>query len=219
MIRAALLAVLLWPAAARAATSPLVGTWMKDGAVYSEVRADGTGRVHGQNVRWKADAKTLSIFYPSGEVEVMSWKIAGKTLTVTMGGQSDVMTRGGGKAAAAPAATKAGGDKLSKLLLSSPWCSFTYNKISGSSHQERVVFRADGTWGSGARGESYSSGQYGTVAGQTDSASGGRWQVKSGELWLASGGEPLQNAGLTVTQNSNGYPILKTGNKEYSSCR
>jgi len=137
-----LLAALLAPSAF-AAPSPLIGVWHKDGAPYAELRADGSGQVGGERVAWKADAKTLKLIYPSGDVEAMSWKISGKLLTVVMDGETDVLTRGGGKpdapaakAAKAPPAEKAGGDKLSTLLLSTPWCHFRYNKISGSSHQD-----------------------------------------------------------------------------------
>ena len=110
-------------------------------------------------------------------------------------------------------------DELSALLLSSPWCSFSYNKVSGASRQERVVFWADGTWGSGARAESYSSGAYGSVAGQRNSGSGGRWQARGGRLLMSEGNGPLEDVGLTVSRNSNGYFILKAEGKEYAQCR
>ncbi len=236
MVKALALALLL--AVPAAAASPLVGKWEKGGSPYAELRADGTGSVRGEGVAWSADAKTLTLIYEDGTVEAMSWKLKDQTLTVNMNGQADVMTRAGakakskpgaksgGKAAAAEAPSKAGGDKLSKLLMSSAWCHFRYNKVSGTSKQERVVFRADGTWSSGARGETYSSGMYGTVSGQTDSSAGGRWKTK-GSTWLtttgasllmSTGNGPLEDAGLSISQNSNGYPILNAGGKEYSSC-
>ena len=150
----------------------------------------------------------------------MAYLLQNDQLTVVMDGESVTYQRaaktraGAGKAPAA----KAGKDKLSALLLSSAWCSFTYNKISGTSHQERVVFSADGRWGLGARGETYSSGANGSVAGQSDSSSGGRWVAKGGSLLMSTGGGDLEDIGLSVTKNSNGYPILKSGSKEYSSC-
>lgn len=238
MKRLAALAVLLAAAPAFAA-SPLVGKWKKDGALYATVNADGTGFVHGQNARWKADGDVLTLAYDDGDVEVMKWRIDGDRLTVDMNGQKDSMTRMSGGASKAAAKTEKGGktektgkaeaagsDKLSRLLLSTAWCHFRYNQVSGSSHQERVVFRADGTWRKGARGESYSSGMYGTASGQTDSTAGGRWKTK-GSTWLTTtgaslllseGNGPLQDAGLEISENSNGYPILKVGGKEYSSC-
>ena len=112
-------------------------------------------------------------------------------------------------------------DRLSQLLLSSPWCSFSYNKISGASHTSRVQFSQNGTWSSGSRGETYSSGQYGSVAGQHDGQAGGQWQVQDGQLLMSA---PPQSYALTpvslqVKQNSNGYPILVADGVEYSQCR
>lgn len=235
--RGSLAALLLVLPLAASAASPLVGKWVKNGAPYADVRADGTATLRGERVAWKADGKTLTLVYGNGAVEVMSWKISGRTLTVEMGGQTDSAERAGAPAegkkgakdakAAPAAAEKAGGDKLSKLLMSSAWCYMRYNKIAGTTHTERVTFRADGTWSSGARGEVYSSGANGTAYGQTDTASGGRWKTK-GSTWLTTtgasllmskGNGPLEDVGLSVSQNSNGYPILNAAGKEYSSCR
>ncbi|MDX6771030.1 MAG: hypothetical protein SF051_15980 [Elusimicrobiota bacterium] len=203
------------------AASPLVGTWNKDGSVLASLKADGSGVVRGETVRWRASADTLTLVYEEGEVETMTYKLAGDALTVTMDGQTEVYTRAGAKkpAAKGAAAAPAGSDSLSKLLLSSAWCHFRYNQHAGTTKQERVVFRADGTWTSGARGETYSSGRNGTAYGQSDSASGGRWQAKGGRLFLSEAGAAPQDAGLTVTRNSNGYPILNADGKEYSQCR
>lgn len=216
-----LAALLLIAAPCARAASPLVGVWNRDGVPYAELRSDGRGEVDHEPMRWKADARILTLSYDRGEVQTMFYAIQGKSLTVLMNGKTYAYTRGAKAASpknAPAAAAKAGKDELSKLLLSSAWCSFSYNKISGASHQERVVFRANGSWDSGGRAESYSSGAGGTVAGQSNSSSGGRWQVKGPSLLMSSGGAPLADTGLSVTRNSNGYPILKTGGKEYSSC-
>lgn len=216
-----LLPLCLLLAAAAPAGDAIIGTWLKDGVPFAELRADGRGRVDHDAVSWKADGRVLRLTYASGETETMPYAIRKGVLTVEMDGGTETYTRAAAKPAAnagkAPA-EKAGKDQLSALLLSSPWCHFRYNKISGSSHQERVVFRRDGTWGSGARGESYSSGPAGTVSGQSDSSSGGRWQAKGATLLMSTGGGPLEDTGLSISRNSNGYPILKTGNKEYASC-
>lgn len=221
MIKTALLLLAL--ATPASAASPLVGSWNKDGVPASVVRADGTATVEGEAVRWKASGKTLTLTYADGRVETMAYVLDGDTLTVTMEGESEVYTRAKpaakGKASAAPAPTPAGKDKLSTMLTGSAWCYFYYNKISGTSKQERVVFNKNGTWGSGARGETYSSGMYGTVSGQSDSGSGGRWAVKGGSLLMSEGGAALEDVGLKVSKNSNGWPILNAGGKEYSSCR
>jgi hypothetical protein len=173
-------------------------------------------------VRWKASGNTLTLRYADGRAEVMEYALRGDVLTVTMEGESETYTRAGKPKAAkdkAAAPAPAGKDKLSTMLTGSAWCYFRYNKVSGTSKQERVVFSKNGTWGSGARGETYSSGMYGTVSGQSDSASAGRWAVKGKSLLMSEGGGALEDVGLSVSYNSNGYPILNAAGKEYSSCR
>lgn len=111
--------------------------------------------------------------------------------------------------------------QLSQLLLSSAWCSFTYNNVSGASHQTRVQFSANGHWSAGSRGETYSSGPNGSVAGQHDAGTGGQWAVQQGQLFMSNQPETpaLPPVNLTITRNSNGYPILTADGTEYSSCR
>jgi hypothetical protein len=190
------------------------------------LKADGSGTVRGEAVRWQSKAGFLALQYASGNQELMMYAVKGDKLTVMMNNQSMTLTRGAGKPAKAAkpgkaekTASKTPKDDLSALLLSSPWCSFTYNQVSGASHTERVVFHQGGTWSSGARGESYSSGMYGAVAGQSDSTNGGRWQARGGSLFMSAGAGPMEDTGLLVTRNSNGYPILRSGKKEYSQCR
>ena len=119
-----------------------------------------------------------------------------------------------------PQARQAGTDQLSQLLLSSSWCSFTYNKISGASNTTKVTFYANGQWGLGARGETYNSGANGSVYGQHDSSNGGQWAVQNGMLLMSSQAVPQLTPipDFRVTQNSNGYPILFSMGKEYSRC-
>ncbi len=119
------------------------------------------------------------------------------------------------------APTDAPSAQLSHLLLSSAWCSFTYNKVSGASHQTRVQFSANGHWSSGSRGETYSSGSNGSVAGQHDEETGGQWVVQQGQLFMSNPPETpaLSPVNLTIRRNSNGYPILTADGTEYSSCR
>ena len=114
----------------------------------------------------------------------------------------------------------AGNDQLSRLLTSSAWCSFSYNKISGASSQTRVQYFANGTWAVGGQSETYNSGANGTVAGQYNSNNGGLWEVRNGQLWGSYGDAPVQLVQpFSVTQNSNGSPIINSLGKEYSSCR
>ena len=71
--------------------------------------------------------------------------------------------------------TAQAGGLSSQLLLSSAWCSFSYNKISGTTKTTRARFYSNGTYGFGNQRESQSSGQYGSVYGQNNGGSGGRW--------------------------------------------
>lgn len=111
--------------------------------------------------------------------------------------------------------------QLSQLLLSSAWCSFSYNKVSGASHQTRVQFSKNGTWGAGSRGETYSSGPNGSVAGQHDQETGGQWAVQQGQLFMSNPPETpsLTPVQLAIKRNSNGYPILVADGAEYSQCQ
>ena len=114
----------------------------------------------------------------------------------------------------------AGNDQLSQLLLSSAWCSFHYNKNTGSSSSSRYQFYRDGTWSNGARTETWNSGANGTVNGQYDSGNRGRWEVRNGTLFVSTPDNPMLQpvAGFNVTRNSNGYPIINADGREFSSC-
>ncbi len=58
------------------------------------------------------------------------------------------------------------------------------------------------------------------MAGQYNSNNGGLWEVRNGQLWGSYGNAPLQLVQpFSVTRNSNGYPIINSLGKEYSSCR
>jgi hypothetical protein len=130
-----------------------------------------------------------------------------------------VMTRGAAKkpaAAAKPAATE---QEAVQFLTANPWCSFTYNQRSGTSTRERVVFRPDGTVSQQGGAETHSSGRSGTVAGQHASGNQGRWRVRGGQLELSADGAKWAPQPLEVTKNSNGYPIIKSGGKEYMVCQ
>ncbi len=208
----------------QAKNTALVGTWEKDGVFYAELKADGSGTVEDQPITWSTLGRMLFLTHPDGATETLAFTLKGDSLQVLSDGKLTDFSRGKGgskKSQASPKKKEQARDdsgQLAALLTSSPWCSFTYNKISGASKQERIVFRPNGTWGSGSRAESYSSGQYGSAAGQRDSAGGGRWEARGARLFLSEGSASLEDAGLSVTRNSNGYPILRSGKKEYSQC-
>ena len=107
-----------------------------------------------------------------------------------------------------------------QLLTSRAWCSFTYNKVSGTSTTRRVVFRPDGVMLMNAGGETYSSGSGGTYAGQSNRAGAMRWQVQNLRLYIDAGdGVGFQDVGLNATRNSSGAVILSSLGREYAMCR
>jgi len=105
------------------------------------------------------------------------------------------------------------------LLTSSAWCTFTYNKTTGYSHSKRFHFNANGTYGTGSRGEGYSSGSGGSMASQRNASGDGLWKVDKGELLMSEGGGRLELVRTVVKRNNNGYPIIVADGVEYSQCR
>jgi hypothetical protein len=105
-----------------------------------------------------------------------------------------------------------------ELLLSSAWCTFSYNKTTGYSSSKRVAFSPDGTYAVGSRGEGGSSGRGGSMASQRDSGGGGRWRVQNGELFLSEGGQ-LEHVPTVLRRNNNGYPVIVADGAEYAQCR
>ena len=106
-----------------------------------------------------------------------------------------------------------------ELLLSSAWCSFTYNQTTGYSKTTRVKFNKNGTYGTGGRAEGYSSGKSGTYSSQKDSSGAGKWKVVKGELYISEGYGQLNPVRTVVKRNSSGYPIIVADGVEYSQCK
>jgi hypothetical protein len=242
------LVMVLVLAGAPKADPKLAGRWLLEGEPFATLKADGTGVLEEDAVRWGVEKGEL-VLTADGETERVSYTLSGDTLTLHMGVPL-TLTRAGkaGKGAgktvqasapepreeedvefavgeappSAPAKKQpAGKDALSQLLLSSAWCSFSYNKVSGATSQSRVRFLPDGSWSSGRQAETYNSGAYGSVAGQYNSGSGGQWAVKNGRLFMSNPPEepslqPVEP--FEVTRNSNGSPIIKAQGTEYSSC-
>jgi len=118
------------------------------------------------------------------------------------------------------AQAQAGQDgQISAFLMGNAWCGFTYNKTTGASRSERVVFHPNGVIAQGSNAETYSSGAGGTVAGQSRGGNQGRWKVQNSMLLLSQDGVNWEPQQVQVTRNSNGSPILKSGGKEYMVCR
>jgi len=106
-----------------------------------------------------------------------------------------------------------------QILMANAWCSFTYNKVSGTSTTRKVVFRPDGVMLVNGGAETYSSGYGGTYAGQSSNRGAMRWQVQNLRLLVdQGGGAGFEDVGLQASRNSNGYIILQAGGREYSMC-
>ena len=136
------------------------------------------------------------------------------------GGTSAAATRVQAGPGPGPGQAQAGQDgQISAFLMGNAWCGFTYNKTTGASRSERVVFHGNGMITQGTNAESYSSGYGGSVAGQSRGGNQGRWKVQNSMLLLSQDGMNWEPQQVQVTRNSNGSPILKSGGKEYMVCR
>jgi len=117
------------------------------------------------------------------------------------------------------AAPAIAGGMSNELLLSSAWCTFAYNKVSGKSTAKRATFASNGTWSQGTNSEGVSSNKYGSVYSQGGSNAAGAWRVHQGELYMSEGPGALQPVQTLLKRNSNGYPVIVADGIEYSQCR
>lgn len=190
----------------RQSKSRVTGTLSANGTAFA-VEAQATG---------EAVMGTVS---GAGETLPFAAQREGGKLHVIVGPHQLVMTRGSAKAAAGrKPARAAGGGELGELLTSSAWCGFTYNQHTGTSRRERVVFDGTGLFTQTTGADTYTSGRYGSVAGQHSGGTQGRWKVQNGVLHLSEDGFNWAPQPVQVARNSNGYPILKSGGKEYMQC-
>ena len=109
--------------------------------------------------------------------------------------------------------------EIEQFLSANAWCAFSFNKTTGSSRTERVVFGSNGVIRKTSGAESYHSSRAGTVAGQSANADEGRWRVRGATLHLSRDGVNWEPQQVQVSFNSNGSPILKSDGKEYARCQ
>lgn len=93
-----------------------------------------------------------------------------------------------------------------------------YSQAMGATTTERVVFSRDGRVVSRTQRESAVNNSEGSYYGNSTDGEQGFWRVQNGNLMLSADGMNFQPAPITVTRNSNGYPIITTGGKEYNQC-
>lgn len=208
----------------------LVGSWTLAGSPFMTLNANGTGSMDQAPVKWHTEGNVLVVTDGQGGSDRVQYGWSGELLTLSMSGIPLQLVRAGKIAPSAPAsapapatrapASKAGGDQLSKLLVSSNWCHLRYS--NGNSYQQKVHFGQDGRWQDFSEGSIHSNSQYtGTIASSvSNSQSGGQWTVKGGQLYMSFPPQTpdLRLVPLTVVRNSNGWPILTADGKEYSMC-
>jgi hypothetical protein len=236
----ALLLALLPETSSAQVAMELVGRYQMEvqGGDILELRADGTASLAGDEMKWSAKGNKLVV-----GTDVMAYKLQGDRLMLTFGAVQLAWKKigGTGKAlsamqsaankaksqqqpqAPAPAAPAAGGNaqdaQARQVLTNNAWCSFTYNKTSGTSTTRKVVFRPDGVMTVNGGAETYSSGYGGTYAGQSRNGGAMRWRLENLRVFVDQGnGAGFQDIGLTATRNSNGSLILSAGGREYSMC-
>jgi hypothetical protein len=226
------LVLFLGPALALAQTPrELVGRYQLEaqGGDILDLRADGSATLAGDSMRWSARGNRLQV-----GSDVMTYALQGDRLIVDMGGLRFAWRRVGGgpesamaraasranaSPATAPSGTNAQDVQIRQILTSSAWCSFTYNKTSGTSSTRRVVFHGNGVLSVNGGAETYSSGYGGSHAGQSSSAENMLWKVENLRLYIdPQNGGGFQDIGLTATRNSSGYLILQADGREYSVC-
>lgn len=126
-----------------------------------------------------------------------------------------------GQAQGAPTAPRgAGNDQLSQLLVSSAWCHLRYNQAAGTSHTTKIRFNPNGSWSDFSEHDIYIANNLGSAQSTSNSQSGGQWAVKGGQLYMSNPPETPELAlvPLSITRNSNGYPIITADGREYSMC-
>ena len=215
----------------------VVGSWTLLGQPFATFDVNGACNLEQQACSWRVNGSTLFITGEQ-ETEAIPFSLSSNALTLTVNGIPVTLARKGSATsplAAAGAAKTANGaglmqltDPLAKLLLSSAWCNFWFNKTSGYSGSARVQYFADGSYQLGKKSEGYSSGSGGTFASEARAGSSGSWYVKDGQMY---GTSPPTDANpnpdvntfyplpVVVKNNSNGSPIITAAGKEYARCQ
>ena len=218
---AALVGLVALAAEAQAPAS-LVGRYQLDvvGGDVLELRADGSATLAGDSTRWSVRGSQLIV-----GPDAMNFVLQPDRLLLNMGGTLLVWKKLGATAPGLTApAPSGGGDprdgQARQLLLGSAWCSFTYNKVSGTSTTQRVVFRPDGQMFVNGGGETYNAGGNGSYAGQSSNSSAMRWRLQNLRLLIDAGdGSGWQDVNLDASRNSSGSVILRSQGREYAMCR
>jgi|GEM_PF-6636759 len=237
-MRAPLLALLCLAAPLNAQTKapsdPFLGSFVSDAGSITVAKegANYTGTIRANGGSFPYTARKLGraligTFEANGSSYMFQASVEGDQMTFVANGETTLLRRGAIPSTTTPrtapqtAQTPPGSGQdaqLQRLLVSSAWCYLRYSQTLGSTSTERAQFFPDGRLAVQKNYEMVSSGQNGTAYGSNSGATMYRWRVANGDLHLAEAGGAFQPAGLQVTRNSNGYPILNVGGKEYSQC-
>ncbi|MBL9039780.1 MAG: cell envelope integrity protein TolA [Archangium sp.] len=159
----------------------------------------------------------------SDDAEAEAMASAQAWLQAQQGGAPGGAVRGQQGQAQAPQARRGGGaagnDQLSQLLVSSNWCYLRY--ASGNTYTQKIHFSPDGTWNDFSESDIHVNNSIGIAQATGNRQNGGQWAVQGGQLMMSDPPETPQLAPvpLTITRNSNGYPILNADGREYSMCQ
>ncbi|HWA40074.1 MAG TPA: hypothetical protein VG712_00585 [Gemmatimonadales bacterium] len=229
------------PSAGSPPVDPFVGSFVNDDQETVTIQKQGSayrGAIGANGTTYPFSARKMGrslvgALEAQGQSVLVQFTVSGDVLSFSVNGQTTQLRRGhpgaaraGGaetqgaerRSAAAPRAASGQDAQIERILLSGPWCYMHYSQTLGSTNTERGVFYRDGRLVVGTGHEMVSSGANGTVYGSGSGGTEYRWRVQNGDLWLSEAGGPFNPAGLRITQNSNGYPILNVGGKEYNQC-
>ncbi len=227
---------------AQPASDPFVGTFAGAGiAMTVQKSGEGyAGTLESQGARFPftaqpAAGRITGTFAAGGTTYLFEARVQGNTLSLLSDGQTHQLQRAGAAAgganplaAAGPgAAPDAAGtsqqdQQITQILLSSRWCYMSFSSgggASGRTNTEKVTFSPDGMMSVSTGSESYYSNPYGSVAGQGAGGQQVRWRIQNAALQVSADGVQWTSVPLQIYPNSNGSPIVKTGDgKEYSRC-
>jgi hypothetical protein len=122
----------------KAQCNGLVGSWAGPESTI-DLGQDGTTVVNGIGYRYTADAKVITLVGSDGTFK-FPYQLKGEMLNLLINGEVQTFRCG------APGSSGRGGGGISEgLLLSSAWCTLSYNKTTGYSNTTRWVFSPNGT--------------------------------------------------------------------------
>jgi hypothetical protein len=182
---------------AAAPEATVTGSWGADKEVFFELKEGGKGKMDEEPIHWEVKGSKLVITDSEGDKEEIPFKLKGDRMTITVDDTELVLHRVTPPATPPKTRTEQAADQVSKLLLSSAWCS----------KSTRMQFFKDGSWSEDQLA--------------TKNKTQGQWVVKEGGLHISY--PPLvmdlTQTPFEIVAGPNNSPIVKTKGEEYSLCR